>query len=204
MPAPTRPTSTPAWTQGNPSQQLEPTVSEKFGGYVANQRPPAKKWNWLLGNVSDWIDWLDYATQALLATVLGSYDAVVGTAGTHATINDLMTDPNIATKYRVLVLTAQTLAATQIINKNDIEFVFKPSAVYSKGAGGSPGISITAQRVRIRGGRFASWNTAGDKAIQLEAASRNCLIDSPMFYDCDTAVNDLGTNNTISNPIEEV
>jgi hypothetical protein len=63
MPNPVRPSSKMAWTQGNPGQQTQPTNGEKFGGYSPNQRPDPLKFNWLLGNTSDWVDWLDFATQ---------------------------------------------------------------------------------------------------------------------------------------------
>lgn len=199
---PAKPSSTPAWTQGNPSQQIEPTDSEKFAGYVPNQRPAPKKLNWVLGNISDWIDWLNYITGINFSQ--NEFDAVVGTNGSHATINALMADANIANIYKVLVTTPQTLTSTQVINKSDIEFVFKPSAVYAKGLTTTPGISITAQRVKILGGRFTSFNGGADVAIQLESGSKNNMIIQGEFADNTTAVNDLGSNNVLSNNISEV
>jgi hypothetical protein len=202
MANPVRPSSTPAWTQGNTGQQVEPTTGEKFAGYVPNQRPAPKKLNWVLGNVSDWIDWLDYITAVNYSVT--AFDAVVGVNGTHATINDLMADSNIANIYSVLVTSPQTLTATQVINKSDISFVFKPSAVYSKGTTTTPGISITAQRVRITGGRFTSFNGVSDVAILLTNISKNNLITDCFFADNTTPINDLGSNNTYANNIQEV
>jgi hypothetical protein len=200
----TRPTSYPNWTVGNPGVQDQPTSGEKFGGFVPNQRPAPTWMNWLLGNISDWINWLDQETQ--LNNSQQEYDAVVGTNGTHADINSLMADPNIAQIYRVLVTTPQTLLTTQTINKSDIDFIFKPSAVYSKALTGSTkGLSITASRVRIYGGRWTSYNGGGDIAIEIGSGVKNCIIDGVMFSsDCTTTINDLGTNNVLGNNLQEV
>lgn len=204
MPTPSRPSSTPAWTQGNGAQQTEPTGSEKFAGYVPNQRPAPKKLNWILGNISDWIDWFDYKIQAGIAALQG-YDWVVGVGGTHATINALIADSNVIAGNRILVTSPQTLTSTQVISKSDLEFDFKPSAIYSKGASTTPGISITGNRVVLRGaGRITDFSGGSDKGIQLEVASKNSRVSGFRFLNCTTSINDLGTNNTLSDNIEEV
>lgn len=63
MPAPTRPGVIPAWTVGNNAARQQPTNGEQLTGFVPSFRPPAGWHNWLFGVFSDWIDWLDYATQ---------------------------------------------------------------------------------------------------------------------------------------------
>lgn len=200
MPNPTRPSVYPDWaltgTRSNPGGPATNT------GFLPEFIPPAEWHNFLFGYMGDWVRWLDFANQTNLAR--NEYDATVGTNGTHATINALMADPGIANIYRVLVTTPQTLTSTQVINKSDIQLVFKPSAVYSKGSGLVKGISITAPRVRITGGRFTDWATAGDKAIQLEVGANNCIIVEAMGNNNATFVNDLGANNTLVAVIEEV
>lgn len=205
MPTPTRPSSTPAWTQGNTGQQTEPTTGEKFSGYSPNQRPSPKKLNWVLGNVSDWIDWFDYKIQAGIAALQG-YDWVVGVGGTHATINLLMADSNVVAGNRILVTSPQTLTATQVISKSDLDFDFKPSAIYSKGLTTTPGISITGNRNNIRGGRFTSFNGGSDVAISVASGAKNNLITEVRFNGNTTAIADLASanNTTLSNNIEEV
>jgi hypothetical protein len=200
---PTRPTDRPSWTQGNPGVQDQPTAPEKFGGWSPNQRPPAQWMNWILGNMSDWIDWFDFKIQAGIAALQG-FDWVVGTGGTHADINALIADVNVVPGARILMTSPQTLINTQVISKTDLEFVFKPSAVYSKGLTLVTGIQITVDRVTISGGRFTDWVTSGDKAIQVAVGSKNCLIMGARFANCDTAVDDLGTNTSLVGIIEEV
>src|ERR1700739_4898123 len=79
MPNPVRPASKPAWTQGNPGQQTQPTNGEKFGGYSPNQRPDPLKFNWTLGNISDWVDWLDFATQGNMPVSNVGHTIAMGT-----------------------------------------------------------------------------------------------------------------------------
>ena len=197
---PSRPGTYPRWaltgTRTNPGNSAINT------GWLPDQIPPAEWHNWLFGFLGDWIDWLDYITQANLA--IQEYDAVVGVSGTHATINALMADINIANIHRVLVTSPQTLTSTQVINKSDILLDFKESAVYSKGASLAKGISITANRVRIRGGRFTDWAAGGNVAIQIESGVKNCFITECLAVNNNTFINDLGSNNLVVNNIEEI
>lgn len=195
-----RPSEKPSWAQGNPGVQVEPTAPQKFGGFAPNNRPSPQWVNWLFSNVSDWIDWLDSVTQASLIPN-SDYDASVGTGGTFPDINSLMASGNIATIKKVLVTTPQTLTVTQVINQPDMEFVFKPNAWYAQGLALAKGISITAPRVTIKGGRWVSW--PGAVAIQIEAGVKNCLLTQIRFNGVTTDVNDLGSNNVLSDLIDE-
>lgn len=62
MPSPTRPPVVPIWTVGNSGARTQPTNGEQFTGFTANFRPPASWHNWLFGEMSDWIAWLDFVT----------------------------------------------------------------------------------------------------------------------------------------------
>lgn len=199
-----RPTEYPQWTVGNPGVQVEPTTGQKFGGFVPNQRPPSTWVNWLLGNISEWINWLDQQTQLNNSQL--EYDAVIGTNGTHATINALMADTNYPTGvgFRVLITTPQTLTSTQVINKTDFEFDFKSSAIYSKGLSTTPGISVQAQRTKILGGRFTSFSGGSDVAVQIETGIKNCWVMNNAYLNNTTNVNDLGSNNVVANIISEL
>jgi len=198
---PSQPTAKPAWTQGNPGVQDQPTAGEKFGGFAPDERPPAEWVNWILGNISDWIDWLDYITGVKYAQ--GEFDAVVGVGGTHADINTLMADVNIAQKFKVLVVGPMTLTSDQIITKSDIEFVFKPNAVWTKGVGATIAITVNADRVTIRNGRFVGFSTGGDIGIRVAAGKKNNIITNNKFNSCDTDIDDLGTNTLqVANLVE--
>lgn len=204
MPAPTRPSTYPDWaltgTRSNPGGSAINT------GYTPDFIPPASWHNWQFGFLGDWVRWLDYVTQLNLAQF--EFDAVVGTNGSYPDINSLMTAiiGGATGLNKILVTTAQTLAATQVIPSTitDMEFVFKPSTVYSKGLTTTPGLSIAGQRITIRGGRWTSFNGGSDVAIQFEAASKNCRAVDINFAGNTTAINDLGANNNLANNIEEV
>lgn len=198
-----KPASKPDWTLTNPTERTEPTPSKKESGWAINERPAREFMNWLFYNITDWIIYLEEVTDGLLG-LDAAFDAIVGTDGTHATINDLMADAGIANLKRILVTTTQTLTTTQIIDQDDMEFVFKPQAVYSQGAALAVGIQITGDRVTIDGGRFTDFNGGSDIAIQLTAAAENCSIRNARFFDCDTEVDDQGSNNGLFNNITEV
>ena len=198
-----KPSSKPDWTLTNPTRRQEPTAPKKETGWDIDERPPSETMNWVLFNLTEWTIYFEEITDALNG-IQTAYDAVVGVLGTHATINDLMADANIAQIKRVLVSSPQTLTgAPQVIDQDDMWFEFKPQAVYSKGAGSTLGIQITSDRVTIMGGRFTNWSTGGDKAIELTAAASACLIMAARFASNDTSIDDLGSNNVLQANIEE-
>lgn len=198
-----KPSTKPDWTLTNPTARVEPTAPKKETGWAVEERPPAEFMNWLFYNLTEWVIYLEDVTDGL-AGLDAAFDAVVGINGTHATINDLMADANIANIKRVLVTTAQTVTANQVINQNDMEFVFKPQAVLTKGGGSTIGIVVNAERVSIKGARIVSFNAAGNKGLELTANARNCLVTQCRFLDNDTDLDDLGANNSLSANISEV
>src|SRR5688500_1018888 len=53
----TRPTVTPTWATGG-GRRVEPDAGEKADGFVEGERTPAKKANWGIGYLTDWIAWV--------------------------------------------------------------------------------------------------------------------------------------------------
>lgn len=198
-----KPASKPDWTSANPSVRTEPTGGKKNTGWDINERPAREFMNWLFFNIDEWIDYFEGVTDSLLG-LDATFDAVVGVNGTHATINDLMADGDIALFKRILVTTPQTLTATQVIDQDDMEFVFKPQAVHSKGVGSNVGIQITSERVTLRGGRFTDWITGGNIAIQLTNTTKNCMVLEGRFNNNDTDIDDQGSGNILANNLVEV
>jgi hypothetical protein len=199
----TRPTNYPDFALTG--TRTSPSGSEINTGYQPDQIPPAEEHNWLFGTTGDWIRWLDQVTQANTAQL--AYDATVGNAGTYPDINSLVAAiTGGAVINRVLVTSIQTLAATQVITAGiaDLEIMFKPGSFYSKGGAVTPGLVIHGQRITIRGGRWMNFSGVSDKAIQLASDSKNCRICDINFFQCTTAIEDLGTNNTIYGNTEEV
>ena len=201
-----KPTSKPEWTVGNPdfgTITIEPSAAKKEAGWLPDERPPREFMNWLFNNMGEWIDFFEaeidgFSGQSVI------YDAFVGAGGTHADLNALMADPDIATLRNVLIISTLAVDDTQIINQAGMTITFKANAGITKNGptGAVIGLQIDADRVRILNGRFLSFNIAADKAIQVN--SNNCLIFGNMFNDNDTAIENLGNNNELTSNIEEV
>jgi len=202
-----KPTSKPEWTVGNPdfgTITVEPSAAKKEAGWLPDERPPREFMNWLFNNLGEWVDYFEteidgFSGQSVI------YDAFVGAGGTHADINALMADGDIATIKNVLIISTIAVDNTQIINQAGMNFTFKANAGITKNGptGADLGLQIDADRVRILNGRFIGFNDVGvDKAIQVN--SNNCLLFGNMFNDNDTAIENLGNNNELTSNIEEV
>lgn len=203
---PSRPSTTPQWTDGNALKQVEPSGGKKLLGWTKSERPPFQFMNFLFYDIYNWVIWFDYLTQLSIANI--DYDAYVGTglSGSiaFADFNALMASPNIANIKKVLVKNPMTLTTTQILSANGIEFVFHPSAVISKGValGSNPGFRIESNRVTFSGaGVFTDFT---GPAIRIPATFKNNLIKGQRFNACTVTIDDLGDNNTMSDNIEEV
>jgi len=197
-----KPSSHLNWTDGAPAKVQEPTGGKKLLGWAFTERPPFEFMNWLFFRLDEWVKYFESVTDEL-SIQKQEYDAIIGTGGTHADFNAFQADANVNLK-NVLVTTPLTLAANQIITKNDIRLTFKPQAVVTKAVGCTIGLQLTGERVKVMGGRFVGFNVAGDKAIQLTAPSKNCLISQMNFLNCLTEIDDLGTNNSLNENITEV
>lgn len=186
-----RPTSYPSWTTGNTGVQIEPTSPQKFSGAVPNMRLSSQWFNWLFGNVSDWINWLDQLTQVSIGST--AYDAIVG-SGTqqYATINLALAA--VSPGARILVTIDLALTATQQITKNNVLIEFKPGVTVSKSSA-STGIQISATGVRLKGGRITGFSGGGDKAILIDSGSDFSLIGEFRFAGNNSGANDIVDNN---------
>ena len=189
----------------NTANRSAPSVGEVAAGYQPDQIPPCEEHNYLFGTTGDWIRWLDQQQQ--LAAVQLEFDATIGTGGTYADINAMMTAIAAGTVInKALVITPQTLTSTEVIPSTvtDLEIVFKPGAFINKGGSVTPGLQIAGQRIRITGGRFTNFNGGSDVCIQLTSTAKNCRINGVNFFNSTTSIADGGNGNVLSNNIEEV
>ena len=131
-----KPTSKSDWTKGNPdfaTVTIEPTTQKKIDGWFPDEPPPREFINYLFNIHGQWIDWAE-AEIDLLIPLQSTFDAVVGTGGTHADINEVMADGDIANIKRILVISPLVLLVKQTINQPDIHLEFKPQATFTDGA----------------------------------------------------------------------
>ena len=138
-----RPASKPNWTYNNldfASRTVEPTAQKKVQGWNIGERPASEMWNWLLYNISQWIDHFD-ETNTSAVTIRETFDAILGGANsTHADINAIMADNSLpASDLRVLIAGPLVFSQTQIVNKDGVEFY------------GTPGGTISAEAQRRLG-----------------------------------------------------
>lgn len=202
-----KPIKKPSWLTGySGSNSVEPSVGKKSSGWAADERPPAQYFNWLFQIVSDWIDYVD-SVSSLIEMASYQYKAIIGTVGvgspaTHATLAAALADSAVPNGSRILILEDQNLSAPVTITKNFIEVHFAGGKSLIKSAG-TQGLIIQGLNCRIIGGRIAGYSTAGDKAIQIQAAAKNCMIRDVVFASCNTEIDDLAPNSSITGCLTE-
>jgi hypothetical protein len=201
-----KPTSKIDWTKGNPDQatiSVEPSAAKKEAGWLTDERPPREFMNWLFQNLGEWTDYFEesiegFATQSII------YDATVGPGGSHADLNALMADADVANLKNVLVVGALAVDDIQVINVDGMNIEFKPKASITKNGptGAAVGLQIDSNRVRILNGRFIGFNDGGEKGIEING--NNCLMMGNFFNDVTLTIEDNGNNNALYANIEEV
>lgn len=174
-------------------------------GYVGDQQPLPTDHNYLFGLNGDWVRYFDQQVQ--LANAQLQIDATVGSGGAYADINALVAAiVGGAPIKTALVISNITFSATQVIPNTivGLNIYFKQGTTMAKGASTTPGISVAGQNINLYGARMSSFNGGSDVAIQLEATCKNSRVNGCNFLDCTTDINDLGTNNSLTDNIEEV
>lgn len=204
-----KPASKPEWTVDNPNfgtVTVEPTAQKKQDGWLPDERPPRQFMNWLFFIINEWIDYFEQVTDGLIA-LQSTFDAVVGTGGTHADINEVMADGNIANIKRILVISPLVVLVKQVIDQPDIHIEFKPQATFTDGADLATGLELTAaaKRCNILYGRFSGFdNGGGDEAIKLLAGANNCHIMGNRFFNNSNNISDLADGTVMTGNIVEV
>jgi hypothetical protein len=195
-----KPVLKPSWLTGYAGlNAVEPSGGKKAAGWVPDERPPAEYMNWLFQNLSDWVDYVDEISGQLEA-VQQQYAAIVGTVGgasiaTHNTLAAALADVAVPAGSRILILESKVMAAVAQITKNNIEIVFGSNVTLSKGAGTSC-IQVSATGCRIIGGRVSGYSGGGDKAIVIDAGSKNTILRDIVFANCTLEVEDLAINTS--------
>ncbi len=199
-----KPASHIDWTDGDAAKQTEPTVGKKLLGWIADERPSFKFMNFLFFNTDEWIKYLEGVTDGLLA-LQSTYDVVVGVGGTHASLAAAIA-AGLGPDQRVLVIDPFTVTSTIVLSENGWFIEWKPNAIYAQGLTTTPGLRVTGERVTLVNGRFIDFDGGSDVAIELAAASKNCLVNKCRFNNVDTDIDDTlgGVNNTLSDNIIEV
>lgn len=195
-----KPITKPSWLTGYAgANAVQPSGGKKAAGWIADERPPVEFMNWMFQSFSDWVDYVDEISGQLVA-INQQFKAIVGTTGgssiaTHNTLAAALADAAVPAGSRILILESKVHAAVAQITKNNIEIVFGAGVTLSKGAGTSC-IQVSANNVRILGGRISGYSGGGDSAILVDVGSKNTILREIVFANCTTEINDLATNTS--------
>lgn len=128
------------------------------------------------------------------------FDAVVGDTTlvgvTHASLK-LALD-NALDGWKILVLKDESVDATAVVTKNNVEIVFKRGSTMARGSAVTA-LQVDGNDCKIINARCKDFSTGGDKAIKVSAGALRTFLDAPRFLNCPaTKIDDLGTDTFIN------
>ena len=192
-----KPSAKPEWATDGGALVTEPPSPKKAQGWIV-EKPPVRYWNWLLKFQYLWIDYLENMTDRISS----EYDAIVGSiaSASYSTIEAAIT----AGAKNILVISPITLTQDVTLG-NDVTIRFKPLATITKGGTATRGLIVDGRRVRIYDGRMLGFTGGSDIGVLLTVNAKDCLVSGTMFQNATTkTVDDLGSNNSFTNLIEEI
>lgn len=151
------------------------------------------------GGVTDFRALLPIATSTSI-TGTPDYDAIVGDAATdqgvtHSTLQAALSDAQAG--WKILVLQDQTINTTPVVADNNVEIVFKRGVSMIKGAA-NDGLQIDGNDCKVTNARFSSFNVGGDNGVVVSGGALRTYLDAPRFNDCDTNIDDSGTQTYVN------
>lgn len=198
MPALSKPVERPEWATDGGADVMTPSGAKQVLGWIS-EKPPFQWFNWLHKWTYLWLIYFENVADR----VDSQFDAVVGSgsACTHSTLEAAIT----AGAKNILVVNALTLTADVTINQNDTTIHFKPGATITKGGTATRGLILDARRIRVYDGRMLGFTAGPDIGVLLTANAKDCLVTGTMFQNATTlTISDLGSNNSLTNLIEEI
>ena len=192
-----KPSAKPEWATDGGALVLEPPSGKKTQGWIV-EKPPVRYWNWLLLKTYQWIDYLENLTDR----VSSEYDSIGGSiaAASHTTIEAAIA----AGAKNILVVSPIELTADVTLG-DDVTIRFKPLATVTKGGSATRGLILDGRRIRVYDGRMLGFTAGPDIGVLLTANAKDCLVSGTMFQNGTTlTVSDLGSNNVLTNLIEEI
>lgn len=133
---------------------------------------------------------------------IDGYDAICGSSAycTHATLADVLADSNVGVGSRVRVDTSETISTPVALSKNNMQIDFKPGVTFSKGGSATEALTISADGVRINGGRFSGFSGGGDRGIKVNSGGDYAFLLGQRFASCTIDVQeDSGTAVVLAN-----
>lgn len=188
MPLP-KPSSHLNWTDGAPAKVTEPTVGKKLLGWIASERPPFQFMNWLFFRTDEWLKYFESVTDVGLAA---QYNAIVkSSGGTHTSLAAALADIAVPAFGRIYVASNESISTPVQVTKNGVRIEFAPGVTFTKAAASQQAIQVSANDVRIEGGKFVGFNGGSDRGILIDAGSLRTRIQNCNFANCTTDIDDL-------------
>lgn len=128
------------------------------------------------------------------------YNAIVGTIGTDqgATHSDLKSAlDNAQDGWKILVLRDEEIDTIPVVLNDSVEIVFKRGVTFSKGTAVA-GLQIDGNDCKVVNSRFLDFDTASDYGIIVSSGALRTYLDAPRFNNCDSNVDDQGTQTYIN------
>lgn len=192
-----KPTENPTWAETG--TVVEPSAPKKASGWSGpGEEPPYQFFNWWQRAVARWLTYFETTTDAF-AGYLAQYGAIVvdpvrGLTGANIYANTAAgfqaAISALSVGDRILVLDSIVLDALVQVTRNNMEIEFHPRVTMSK-SGIPTGIRVSANGVRLKGGRMSGFSTAGDIGILIDAGSDYTMVSEMRFAACDTDISDL-------------
>lgn len=177
-----KPTAKPAWTSANIS---EPSNTLRASGWVSGEKPYAEHFNWLLRNLSEWVEYLETKVETLEAAL--EAERLRALASEQAVANQVYSEQLRATSQETL-LNSRIAVVESVIDSGTLEALITAETARASAAEAALGAQITANAQAILD--EATARAAGEQALQ-EAIDAIPPVDPELQATVDQLVLDL-------------
>jgi hypothetical protein len=162
-----KPSSKPAWTSANIA---EPSASLRSSGWVGGEKPIAEHFNWLLRNLSEWVEYLENKVETL-QTDLES-ERLRAVASEQSLANQFYTE-RLRTEAQERLLNSRLAVLESVLDKGALEAMIQAETVRATAAEQnlSAQISSNAQAITAETTARIAADTALQDAIDELAAA---------------------------------
>jgi hypothetical protein len=178
-----KPSSKPAWTSANIA---EPSASLRSSGWVGGEKPIAEHFNWLLRNLSEWVEYLENKVETL-QTDLES-ERLRALASEQSLANQFYTE-RLRTEAQERLLNSRLAVLESVLDQGELHALIAAETARATAAEASLEAQISANTQAITD--EAAARTAADTALQ-DAIDAIPPVDPELQATVDQLVLDLG------------
>lgn len=153
-----RPSAKPAWASAN---IVEPSNTLRASGWGAGEKPYAEHFNWLLRNISEWVEYLEQKCDALETQL--EAERIRALAAEQSLANQVYTEALRAQAQETL-LNSRLAVVESVIDGGTLEAMIEAESARAQGAEATLQAQITANSEAITA--EASARAAADQTLQ--------------------------------------